>query len=330
MRCDLGPIRVGIVLVMVVLALVVAPKVRGDARNQGVAMVLSVAGTATVTGADGTARKALPMAVLETGEVVTTAAGGSVVLVLFADSREYAVGESAKVELTAAGPKALAGSVKPAAKQDRLKLPANSSLSSRRLMGEMVRASQATSAHFLQPANFTQVVDGAVTLEWRLGTPAAKVVLLILGQDEEEVLRTEVTGSSFSYPPAGGKPLAEGTSFFAKVWDPAAPPGNAEARAETEFRVMTAAEAEQVRANEKAAAEESASDPANPAPLMKLMVFQLERRLLPEAVATGTKLEPLIPDNPNLYLYLARAYAGLGRLDEAAAASQKAWELQGR
>ncbi len=306
------------------------PQAAAGPRPQGVAMVLASTGSVTVTGADGVTRKAQPMAVLEAGEVVATGAGSSLTMVLFADSREYAVGESARVELAADGPKALAGSLTAAATADRLKLPSNSSLSSRRLMGEMVRAAQVETGRFLQPANFGQVVDGIVRFEWRLGTTGTRHTLVVVDDDDEEVLRAEVVGSSFSFPPTGKEPLAPGGSYFATVWDPAAPQGNRAARAEAEFRVLTTAEAEQLRANEKAAMEESAADPDDPAPLMKLMLVQLEARLWPDAEATGRKLEALIPDNPNLQLYLARALASMGRVDEAAAASQRSWELQGR
>jgi hypothetical protein len=317
-----------VLLQLVLVGAVVVMSIPAVAQAQGVAMVLEVKGEVGVSAAEGPSRTARAMTIVEAGEVLSTAKDSSVTFVAFADGREFTLGPEASVELDEDGPQVETEALTVSRTPDRLALPKNCSLSSRRLMGEMIRDRRGARSRFVHPANFGQVRNGSLEFRWELQPPADKVVFVLYDPDDEIVLKQEVSGTAFVYPPEGHEPLGEDRYYFAEVYDVAAPLGSALGRAEAEFRVMTESEVDEVSAGEAAATEMLAESPDDPVPLMELMVLYLHHRLYDEAVETGRRLEAAMPDNPNLFRYMARAYASLGETEEAATARNRAEELE--
>jgi len=293
-----------------------------------VGMVLSTKGKVKVIDNHGKMHTVLPMLLLEEGHTLVTGENESVQLVLFKNSFEYTVGANSRVRVMAEKVEKESGEVKLARDKDQLDLPSNYGLSSRKLMGKMIRDLQVEKSNFLNPPNFAQVRNGTFSFSWKLVEPAKSVVFTIYDPEDEEVLKTVVKGNTFTYPPEGKEPLRPGEHYFAEVYNPSAPASSAAGRTQTEFRVMSSRESAVIEAHEHRAAELIVKSPNDPSPLMKLMVLYLHHKLYVDALATGERLEVMLPNNPELLRMKAQALVAMGLTDRAREVEDQAVKLE--
>jgi hypothetical protein len=293
-----------------------------------VGMVLSTTGKVKVIDNHGKKRAVLPMLILEEGNTLVTGENESVQLVLFKNSFEYTVGANSRVRVMVEKVEKESGEVKVARHKDQLELPSNYGLSSRKLMGKMIRDLQAEKSNFLNPSNFAQVRNGSISFSWQLVEPAESVIFTLFDPEDEVILKTEVKGNTLTIPVEGKALLNSGKSYFAEVYNPSAPASSAAGRTQTEFRVMDPEEVIEVETCERQAAELMKQSPDDPSPLMKLMILYLHHKLYSDALITGERLQVMLPDNPALLRMKAQSLVAMGLTDRAREVEAQAVKLE--
>ena len=293
------------------------------AASKGIGMILETGGSAKIVTEKST-RKAKMMQPLFEGSRIVTGKDGYVVFVSYVDNVEYRVESGSDITMEAKGFKTNGGAIKKKSGGGGIPLPKNTVLVSRRIMGQVHRASK-TGMSVISPAPNMVLASDKIKFQWTYGA-SHYYRLGIVEKGSDKFLKpfpVSVNGNSYEYKNTPGNEfqLKYGKSYTFKVkekeeedeleddstWNAVS---NFSILPEDKAKVVTAAEKEFEKATD-------GGKKADQRSCLLMVDLYKENGMYYQAVDLLKKLENMDNSNPYVYYYMAEMYDNLGEKTKA-------------
>ena len=320
------------ILLFIVLLLIVFSFIMDNsafAAKKGVGMVLETGGPANIVKGSSKKKVRMMQPVFADTRIVT-GSKGYVVFVSYLDNAEYRVEPASDVTVGASGFKANAGSIKKKTGKGNIPLPKNTTLVSRRIMGQVHRDTE-TGMKVINPSPNMVLASDEIKFQWTYGaTHYYKLCIVEKGSEEiMEPFPVTVNGNSYEFKNVSGKKfkLEPGKVYTFKVKEKEDEDELEDEdtwNAQVDFSLLPADKAKKVLT---ARAAYGKSPKGSMKDTLLMVDLYKENGMFYQAIELLKKLETADNGNPYIYYYMAEMYDKLGDKENAKNMMKKGMEL---
>jgi len=310
------------ILTIILLVCLCAGKTYVFAAEKGIGMVLEKKGDVKLNG-----KKALMMQPIFQNSQVVTGSKGSLVFVSYIDNKEYLVGPGSEISIGAKSFSTKKGSIKRISGGEKIPLPKNTVLISRKILGEMYREDEKF-LRIIHPGPSMLLTSDTVKFKWSGTTDKYKIDIIerASGKHLKGFPKSKMSRKS---PIEFETQLEYGKSYSIMVQekeDEFDEDGN---KVEVIFHILPEGKALKIQAVEKKYAEIKAKGRLEARKGALLMIdYYKENGMYHQALKLLRELESSEKDNPYIYFYMAEMYDKLGNKNEAAKMMERGNKLK--
>lgn len=295
------------------------------AAEKGVGMVLETSGKVTIDG-----KKAMLMQPLFPGNVVKTGIDGSISIASYIDDREYFIDRQSEIEMGVKSFKAKIGSIKIVSGNNRIPLPKNTVLISRKISGEFFRIwpLQEKALNISMPRDGMILTSNKVQFQWSGTTDFYKTDIIHKEakthlKDFPEIRKYKDLPTEFEYE------LEYGKSYIFKVREMDNELDDTGKELHVTFQILPELEASRIREVENGFEEIIKERKIDRKKATLLMIdFYTEKKMYHQALNLLDQLKSMDTDNPYVFYYMAEIYGKMGKTNEAEAMIREGNKLE--
>lgn len=313
---------------------------KDEKKKEPVGMVLETSGKVTVV-QNGQPRNARLMMTLFKGDRIKTGSGGQLVMVAYFDDREYKIPSDSSIILKEKNLKKLKEKITPVHTASALPLPTNEMVTSRKILGRVVRVLYRGGVKILKPRDGQVLEKPELDIKWT-GWTGKKVKIEICEEKEKEkkavFSRVVKNDRKFTIDrQTGSFKLKPGSKYFLKLTGI-----NHKEHAPEEslisnrsynyvnFSILSSKKAKKLEAARKKFQEIIKKNPDDSKAYFLMSNLYKEYGIYDKAAELSLKLKKMEPENPYVYYFLGDIYKDWGKTTLARKMYDRGEELENK